>query len=115
MTGEVPPDVGAPPADLGLAAERTRLAWRRTALGLAAGSAAAGRLLQDVAGPVAWGVAVAGLVAAGAVLLAAGRRRGWLLATRRGDRPGGRLVTVCAGAVALLGACALVVVLHPPA
>ncbi len=101
--------------DLGLAAERTRLAWRRTALGLAAGSVAAGRLLQDVVGTAAWGVALAGLVAAGVVLLAAGRRRGWLLSAARRDLPGGRLVTACAAGTALLGVAALaVVVLAPP-
>ncbi|WP_273651868.1 DUF202 domain-containing protein [Cellulomonas fimi] len=99
--------------DVGLAAERTRLAWRRTALGLAAGGVAAGRLLQDVVGPVSWLLAVAGLVGAGLVLVAAGRRRGWLLATRRGDRPGGLLVATCAVGVTLLGVAALAVVVVP--
>ncbi|MDC7120972.1 DUF202 domain-containing protein [Cellulomonas fimi] len=96
--------------DVGLAAERTRLAWRRTALGLAAGGVAGGRLLQDVVGPVSWVLGLAGLVGAGLVLLAAGRRRGWLLATRRGERPGGQLVGVCAVGVTLLGVAALAVV-----
>lgn len=119
MSGR-PTDDGTPRdaaagGDVGLAAERTRLAWRRTSLGLAGGSLAAGRLLQDVVGPVSWSVALLGLVTAGGVLLAAGRRRGWLLAAQRGELPGGRLVALCAVGVALLGLAALVVVLAGPA
>lgn len=110
------------PAQPTLAPERTALAWRRTALGLVAGSVAAGRLLSVVWGVAAWGVAAAGTVLAVVVLVAARRRRtggGRGLATvphtTASDAveraPGGRLVTACAAALVLLGLAALAVVL----
>ena len=37
-----------------LAAERTHLAWRRTAIGLTGGGVAAAHLLQEFLGPAAW-------------------------------------------------------------
>ncbi|GEK16583.1 DUF202 domain-containing protein [Cellulomonas persica] len=114
----------------GLALERTRLAWRRTALGLAAGSVAAGRLLQDVVGPASWLVAAAGLTASALVTRAAWRR---LVGPPRPRAPrhapdgptdphvatglspaqaqGGGLVGVVAAGTALVGVAALVVVL----
>jgi len=110
------------PAHPSLAAERTALAWRRTALGLIAGSAAAGRLLTDVWGPGAWAVTAAGTALAVVVLRAARRRRTGVHGVRPravdsaaartvGRDPGGRLVTACATALVLLGVAALVVVL----
>ncbi|MBO0901013.1 DUF202 domain-containing protein [Cellulomonas sp. zg-ZUI222] len=103
-----------------LAAERTALAWRRTALGLVAGSVAAGRLLSEAWGVAAWGVAAAGTALAVVLLRAARRRRTGVhdahprttaAARSVGRDPGGRLVTACAAALVLLGAAALVVVL----
>ncbi|UJP41389.1 DUF202 domain-containing protein [Cellulomonas palmilytica] len=91
----------------GLALERTRLAWRRTALGLAAGSVAAGRLLEELVGPVSWVVAVLGLVAAALVVRVALRRYAgdaWRAA-------GGGLVATVAAGSAVVGAVALLVVL----
>ncbi|MCC2315191.1 DUF202 domain-containing protein [Cellulomonas xiejunii] len=109
------------PAHPSLAAERTALAWRRTALGLVAGSVAAGRLLVEIWGVAAWSVTLAGTVLAAVVLRAARRRRHDLhgrqtpgAAPHVGRDPGGRLVTACAAALVLLGGAALVVVLTRP-
>ncbi|WP_052302687.1 DUF202 domain-containing protein [Cellulomonas flavigena] len=113
------------PAHPSLAAERTALAWRRTALGLVAGSVAAGRLLAETWGAAAWGVAVAGTALAVVLLRAARRRRAGVHGRGRaaltsaerttvGRDPGGRLVTACAAALVLLGAAALAVVLTWP-
>ncbi|GIG40108.1 DUF202 domain-containing protein [Cellulomonas phragmiteti] len=113
------------PAHPSLAAERTALAWRRTALGLVAGSAAAGRLLAETWGSAAWGVSVVGTLLAVVLLRAARRRRlgvhgrrRWALTSAEaltvGRDPGGRLVTACAGASVLLGLAALAVVLTWP-
>ncbi|GEA81957.1 MULTISPECIES: DUF202 domain-containing protein [Cellulomonas] len=98
---------GRAPGEQGLALERTRLAWRRTGLGLAAGSVAAGRLLQELVGPVAWVVTVLGLVAAALVVRVALRRYtggAWRTA-------GGGLVAAVAVGSAVVGAVALLVVL----
>ena len=96
----------------GLARERTRLAWRRTALGLAAGSVAAARLLQDVLGPASWAIAVAGLIACALVVRIVMRHH-------TSDVPpgeqAGRLVTIVALGTSLIGVAALVVVLTGPA
>ena len=40
-----------------LAAERTHLAWRRTAIGLTGGGVAAAHLLQEFLGAAAWSLA----------------------------------------------------------
>lgn len=109
-----------------LAAERTALAWRRTALGLVAGSAAAGRLLSITWGVGAWALTVVGTVLAVVLLRAARRRRTGVPGTRPatvgpaaartvGRDPGGRLVTACTATLVLLGAAALAVVLTWPA
>jgi len=91
-----------------LARERTRLAWRRTALGLAGGAVAGARLLQDVVGPAAWLLALAGLAAALLVARFARRRHeSDPLLTQRG----GRLVTTVAVGTLLVGIAALVVLL----
>lgn len=113
------------PSHPSLAAERTALAWRRTAAGLVAGSAAAGRLLAESWGLGAWSVTAAGTALAVVLLRAARRRRTGVhghgrasshavgSATVRRD-PGGRLVTTCAVALVLLGLAALAVVLTWP-
>lgn len=113
------------PSHPSLAAERTALAWRRTAAGLVAGSAAAGRLLAESWGVAAWGVAASGTVLAVVLLRAARRRRtgvhgrgraalGTAERTTVRRDPGGRLVTTCAVTLVLLGAAALAVVLTWP-
>ncbi|MGY1592439.1 DUF202 domain-containing protein [Geodermatophilus sp. SYSU D00965] len=73
--------------DAGLQAERTALAWRRTALALGVGAVGAGRLAAPVVGALAVALAALGLVQAVAVAVAAQRR--YRLASRsltaRGD------------------------------
>ena len=91
----------------GVAPERTRLAWRRTSLALAVGAVAAGRLLADVVGAVAWLLSVVALLASSAVMVAAYRRSDDAAA----GRAGGRLVTVCAVGLTAVGLTALAVVL----
>ncbi|MBB2921175.1 DUF202 domain-containing protein [Cellulomonas cellasea] len=93
----------APPP--GLQPERTALAWRRTALGLATGSLVAGRLLAPGLGLWAWWVAAIGVVLAGSLAVVAHRR------SERTHR-GGRLVTACAGVALLLGVVAAAFVLR---
>jgi putative membrane protein len=93
------------PAATTLAAERTHLAWRRTALGLTAGAVTAAHLLQEFAGAAAWGLAAVGAVVATALALTSRRRN----ADRIADGTGidGRLVAVCACGLVLLGVGAL--------
>lgn len=107
------PDEAAPP---GVQPERTSLAWQRTALALAVGSLAAGRLLEPTTGPVIWVLAAAGVLAAGALGFAGGRRaHRWAEALAGGDglAPGGRLLAAAALGTLLLGltGAALVLVL----
>ncbi|GAA4627145.1 DUF202 domain-containing protein [Cellulomonas oligotrophica] len=112
----LPPGRPAGPAADPLAAERTALAWRRTALALLGGSLAAGRLLQPTLGGAAWGVAGVGVVLAVLVLAVAHRRRVLARADARdpahphGVVGGGRLVTVTAAGTALLGLCGVLLV-----
>lgn len=75
------------PADKGMQAERTALAWRRTALSVAVGSLIGMRVLPPQLGPLGYAVAALGLV--WSVDLA--------LTARRRYRDGSRLVQ--AGAV----------------
>lgn len=97
---EVTRDVG----DEGLQPQRTDLAWRRTALALIAGSAAAGKVLEPVLGWGAWVLAVVGVGLAALLAVVAHRR-----SLRR--VAGGRLVTTCAVVALLLGGGALAFVL----
>jgi len=60
--------------DPGLQPERTALAWRRTALALAAGSVVIMRILPSVIGGVALVLGFAGLVLALVVLIGSHRR-----------------------------------------
>ncbi len=64
----------APTGRPGLQPERTLLAWRRTALSLAAASVVAVRLTLGSYGPAAVVLGVGGLLLAGAAFLAADRR-----------------------------------------
>ncbi len=108
--GAVPP---------GVQAERTALAWRRTALAVAVGALAAGRLLEPVLGPGGWALAVAGVPAAAGIAVAGGRRaRAWAGVLDREDAssarppgPGGLLLAAVALGTVVLGAAALVLLL----
>ncbi len=83
------------PADKGMQAERTALAWRRTALSVAVGSLIGLRVLPPQLGPMGYAVAALGLV--WSVDLA--------LTARRRYRDGSRLVQ--AGASSLRVVCLL--------
>jgi putative membrane protein len=103
--------------DLGMQAERTVLAWRRTALGVAVGGVVALRVAGPALGPGAAVAAVAGGVLAVLAFWTAGRRyRAVQKSLReRGDlgalsRPAGPLVAVCV-ATTLIGAIAVAFVL----
>ena len=100
-------DPSATAAPATLAAERTHLAWRRTAIGLTAGGLGAAHLLQEFLGLSAW--ALAGAAAAVAVALATVSARRHLA----GDRlpPGGRLVAASTLGVVVIGVAAVAFVL----
>ncbi|WP_029432118.1 DUF202 domain-containing protein [Blastococcus sp. URHD0036] len=98
----------APP---GAQAERTSLAWRRTALGIAAGAVVAARLVAPSSGPWAWVVAgVGGLLAALLFRTARQRYRSTarvLAGEAPADVPGpGRPAALLAGLAAMLGVLA---------
>ena len=90
-----------------LAAERTHLAWRRTAIALTAGGLAAAHLLQEFLGLSAW--ALAGTAAVVAIALATVSARRHLSGADL--PPGGRLVTVSALGVLVIGVAAVAFVL----
>lgn len=106
--------------DAGLQPERTELAWRRTALALAAGSLISLRLLPAVFGGIAWITpGIVGVLASGVIWLAVRRRfarvNAVLLEHVDAPLPDGRLllaaaVFVLAGGIAGL-ALAVVVAL----
>ncbi len=103
------------PFDPGLQPERTALAWRRTALSLAVGALAAGRMLEPLLGRVAWMVAAVGVALGFGLLLVARRRAalvGRALATT-GDLeagPGAALLVGVTAVAVLAGVAGLVVV-----
>jgi putative membrane protein len=92
-----------------LAAERTHLAWRRTALALTASAVVAAHLLQAYAGAAAWVVAAIAAVVATALAISSRHRN----IDRSGEGAGfdGRLVAVCASGLLVLGVGALAIVL----
>ena len=90
----------APPT---LAAERTHLAWRRTAIGLTGGGIAAAHLLQEFLGAAAWSLAAAALVISVALAVVSHRRH-----LVDGALPaGGRLVAVSTAGVVVIGVAAV--------
>ena len=100
------------PADVPtLAAERTHLAWRRTAIGLTGGGVAAAHLLQEFLGVASWSLAATATVVAVALGVVSHRRH--LVAGAL--PPGGRLVTASTLGVLVIGIAATVfVVLQRP-
>jgi putative membrane protein len=96
--------------------ERTALAWRRTALAVAVGALAGGRVLEPWLGPLVWVPAVAGVLAAAVLARAGGRRADrWTVELRdpgTARAPGGRLLAATALGVAALAVVALAVVLR---
>jgi uncharacterized membrane protein YidH (DUF202 family) len=100
-----------PPADPGLQAERTSLAWRRTALSVAVGSLIALRVLPPQLGPLGYALAVLGLLWSLDLALTARRRyrdASHLVRTR--DDLDGRAVAASALARTALAAGVLAVV-----
>ncbi|MCZ2826852.1 MULTISPECIES: DUF202 domain-containing protein [unclassified Modestobacter] len=105
-----------PVVDLGLQAERTALAWQRTALAMAVGALVAGRLAVPAFGAVSLVVVVLGVVPAVVVLEVSRRRyravhdalrtRGDLAAIRSAGGPIAALS--CAGLMVALVALAFV-------
>ena len=92
-----------------LAAERTHLAWRRTAIGLTGGGVAAAHLLQEFLGPAAWSLAATALVVAVALAAVSPRRH----LVDGALPPGGRLVAASTAGVLVIAIAALAfVVLH---
>lgn len=94
-----------------LAAERTHLAWRRTAIGLTGGGVAAAHLLQEFLGAAAW--SLAGIAVVVAVALATVSHRRHLVDGAL--PPGGRLVAASTAGVLVIGVAGVAfVVLHGP-
>ena len=103
--------------DLGMQAERTTLAWRRTALGVGVGGVVALRVAAPTLGPVVAVAAVSGGVLAALAFWLAGRRYRAVQASLRdrGDlralaRPAVPLVAVSVATI-LIGAIAVAFVL----
>ncbi|MEV0893971.1 DUF202 domain-containing protein [Promicromonospora sp. NPDC050262] len=116
-----PPGAGSPPRSgqapvPGLQPERTELAWRRTALSVAAVSLVGARLLPALFGSTVWLLpGLAGLMLAGYLLIASRRRHGRRVPVpARGpghDSPGAGLLAVAGAVVVTIGLGGLVVVL----
>ena len=104
------------PADPGLQAERTSLAWRRTALSVAIGSLIGLRVLPPQLGPVGYAVPVLGLLWTVDLSLTARRRLrdGSRLLRNHDDRDGrvapGVTVARTAAAAGVFAVVALVLV-----
>lgn len=94
--------------DVGMANERTSLAWQRTALGGIAGAAIATRLTWESLGPVSLLPLVLSLSAASWILSEGSRRyrAAGLLRRRDGHTP--LLITAVAASVGLLQLVALI-------
>jgi uncharacterized membrane protein YidH (DUF202 family) len=100
--------------DAGVQAERTLLAWRRTALALAVGVAVAARYLFDALGwwAVALGVAGVAVCAAVAVLATVRYRRVHADSARRAPQTsGGALAALLAAAVMVATVIGLALIL----
>lgn len=97
-------------SDPGLQPERTALAWRRSTLSLVAGGALALRFLPPQLGPWSLAIGVLGLLAGGAIWAAGAARARRLRHAVDAGRPlpGGLLIALLAGTIALAAAAALV-------
>jgi putative membrane protein len=84
------PDESGAASRTGMAAERTWLAWWRTALASTAGALAVGRLAPDLLQVAAWPYVVLGcgyaLIAIALLLIGASRQRKLERALQRGER-----------------------------
>ncbi|MGO3327141.1 YidH family protein [Gordonia sp. (in: high G+C Gram-positive bacteria)] len=102
---EEPKPGGSVDARFTLAAERTMLAWLRTALGLVAAGVAVLHLIGEFTSPVLQTVLGVGLVLLGAVCAAVGGRR-WYQVTHAlehgGRMPGPFAIWVLIGGVVVL-------------
>lgn len=104
--------------DPGLQPERTELAWRRTVAALTVAALVSLRVLPPVLGGWAVAVSTAGVLAGGALWVAADRRAGAVdraLRTPAPALPGGLLPLALAAAVmcaAVVAGVALLVALH---
>jgi uncharacterized membrane protein YidH (DUF202 family) len=98
------------PRDTGAQPERTALAWRRTALAVAAGSVVGARLSVPALGPLAIALGAVGAALAAAVWWTAARRypaaRRSLVESARLPTTGGPFVAVAVATV-VFGALAL--------
>jgi uncharacterized membrane protein YidH (DUF202 family) len=105
--------VPAGPVETGLARERTRLAWRRTALGAAVVALLTARLAADAGGALDV-LAIAAALGGWVAVVALAHRRGRQVSRAR-PAPAGRLLVLCALATvayALLGVCMVVTKSH---
>ena len=103
-----------------MAAERTWLAWWRTALGATAGALAVGRFAPHLLGVAAWPYILLGcgyaLLAVGLLIVGARRQREWEHALRTGGHAPLRFRTVAvftAGGVALAAVTVVFVIAQP--
>jgi putative membrane protein len=108
--------MNAAPGEPAAQAERTALAWRRTALGVGTGAVVAARLAAPAAGPAAYLLVVIGGTATGLLFATARRRyRAALLALADPGADGvpgpGLPAALVAGAAALTGLAGVLFVL----